>query len=188
MMKALLGSLVAILLVLCTTSSIAFGMGGMYTAKYVDGSSVILLANNVHNTQADVPITYNLRSYDLEGKPIYFGNIQLDVVHGKEILEQHNLRRTVDGDASIILSFSKQGTYILKVRFLDNDKKIAEGEFPIVVSKSPNGNLLTTIATWQTAFGCTVGVAVTILIYKRRRLGLVVQQKVQSKKNQVTKK
>ncbi|HEX8762446.1 MAG TPA: hypothetical protein VF733_01685, partial [Candidatus Saccharimonadales bacterium] len=148
-MKKILLSLGVGLCTVLALSSTALAMAGMYTAKYVDGSNVIIMADNVHNTQADVPVTYNLRVYDLDGKPIYFGNVQMDVVHKNKTFQQINLRRTKNEDAVTKLTFPSKGTFILKVRFMDNDKQIAKGEFPIVVGDSPNQSWFVKIASWQ---------------------------------------
>ncbi len=136
-------------------------MAGMYTAKFVDGPNVVIMANNVTDTQADVPVTYNLRVYDLEGKPLYFGNIDVQVRQGKKTMQQYNVRRGQNSDASIALTFPRQGTYMLETRFMDNDKQVARGEFPIVVGKSPNQGWLRTLASWQTVVGFVLGVVVT---------------------------
>jgi len=138
-------------------------MAGMYTAKYVDGPNVVIMSNNVHETQANVPVAYNLRVYDLEGKPLNFGNIDVQVKQGKKTMEQHNVRHSQNGDASITLTFPRQSTYLLEARFMDNDKQVARGEFPIVVSKSPNQGWLKTLASWQTVVGFVLGVAAATL-------------------------
>lgn len=166
----------------------AAAMAGMMTAKYVDGTSVVIMANNVHNTQAEVPVTYNLRVYDLEGKPLYFGNIDLQVKQGKKTMEQHNLRRGQNSDASITLAFPKQGTYMLQVRFLDNAKQVARGEFPIVVGTSPNQSWFRTIVTWQTAVGFVAGAAVASLAGLRRKLPLPKKLKQQFSRTEKPKK
>jgi hypothetical protein len=167
-MKTLLRMLGLGLLISCVFSAPVTAMAGMYTAKYVDGSNVVVMANNVGTTQADVPVTYNLRVYDLEGKPLYFGNIDVQVKQGKKTIGRHNLRRGQNADASTMLTFPRQGTYLLVVRFLDNDKQVARGEFPVVAAASPNQSWFKALASWQTAVGFVVGVAVTSIAGLRR--------------------
>ncbi len=138
-------------------------MAGMYTAKFVDGQNVVIMANNVHDTQAEVPIAYNLRVYDLEGKPLYFGNVDVRLKQRNKTLEQCNLRGGQDHNASTTLTFPHAGTYVLEARFMDNDKQIARGEFPIVASESPRQGWLTSLASWPTVVGFVIGVAVMTL-------------------------
>ncbi len=164
-LRLIIASLVAVLILPVSV----WAMAGMYTAKYIDGPNVILLTNNVHDTHADVPITYNLRVYDMEGKPTYFGNVQLALKQGAKVLEEHNVHRTEHNDASISLTFPKQGTFAIEARFLDNDKQIAWGEFPIIVSKSPNESWLAKMLSLQTAIGVVLGVGTATLFMHRNR-------------------
>lgn len=171
-------TLVAILVSIPVSSN---AMASMFTAKYIDGTNIVLLTNNVHETNSGLPITYNLRIYDTEGKPISFGNAQLELLQDKHVLQSHNLRWTPNNDASIALTFPKQGTYLLKVRFLDNDKQIAQGEFPIVVSKGPNQSWTKDIFTPVTgmSFALGAGLALTLRTHGHR---LFVLRKIITKK------
>lgn len=182
-MKTFLKCLVVVSVLILLISSYGQAMGGMYTAKFVDGSNLILMTNNVHNTQAGAPITYNLRLYDMEGRPITFSNVQMELKHGNKTLLDQNLRRSVDEDASFEYTFARQGAYNLVVRFMDNDKQVAQGEFPLVVSKGVDEGFFAGAFTPQTAIAFGLGAGAFALVQSRGRLNRLNQKRSASKKS-----
>ena len=171
-MKTLARIAVFAVLLALTIPVSTHAMAGMYTAKYVDGPNIVLLTNNVHDTRPNMPILYNLRIYDTNGKPVTFGNVQISLKRGEKILQEYNVHRTEHNDGSITLTYPKQGSYTLVTRFLDNDKQVAWGEFPIVVSKNTEQGWLTDLLSLPTAVGLVIGFGAATLISNRNRLPL----------------
>lgn len=182
-MKTFLKCLVVVLVLILLVSGYGQAMGGMYTAKFVDGNNLILMTNNAHNTQANVPITYNLRIYDMDGKPIHFGNVQIELQHGTKTLLSQNLRKSVNDDASFEYTFGRQGAYNLVARFMDNDKQVAQGEFPIVVNKGIDEGFFAGAFTPQTAIAFGLGAGAYGLVQSRGRLKRLSQKRSTSKKS-----
>lgn len=182
-MKTFLKCLVVVSVLILLVSGYGQAMGGMYTAKFVDGSNLVIMTNNAHNTQAGIPINYNLRLYDMEGKPITFSNIQMELRHGDKTLLSQNLRRSVNDDASFEHTFAKQGAYNLVVHFMDNDKHVAQGEFPLVVNKGVDEGFLADAFTPQTAVAFGLGVGAYALAQSRGRLKRFHQKSSATKKS-----
>jgi hypothetical protein len=119
----------------------------------------------------------------MEGKPITFGNVEMKLQHGSKTLLDQNLRRTVEGDANFVYTFARQGAYNLVVRVMDNDKQIAQGEFPIVVSKGLDESFFANAFTPQTAVAFGLGAGAFALVQSRGRLKRLPQKRSTSKKS-----
>ena len=93
-----------------------------------------MVTHNVHDAQSGVPITYNVRIYDMTGKPVPFSTVAVEMKRGSRSLEKQTLTRTDNADAVFTYSYPRQGEYTLFVRFMDGDKRVAGSNFPIVVA------------------------------------------------------
>lgn len=138
-MKKLFASLAIALLFLTPISASAHG--AIFTYKYIDGDNLVMVTHNVHDAQAGAPITYNLRLYNMDGQLIPFQQVQTKVQQGGKTVHEQTIPVTQDNEANLVYTYPTEGTYVLALTFLDQDKQIAHGEFPIVVAKGLAGNL-----------------------------------------------
>jgi hypothetical protein len=161
-------SLVTLLLVLLTPVY-ASAHGAIFTYKYIDGDNLILVTHNVHDAQANMPITYNLRLYTMGGQLIPFEQVNAQILRGKHTEDQKTVSASQYSDANFTYAYPKQGNYVLSVNFLDHDKNIAHAQFPIVVAAGLDEGFLSGAFTLQTAAALLLGIAVGILIYSQRK-------------------
>lgn len=150
-----------------SASANASAHGGMFTAKYVDGNNLILLTDNAHGAESGIAIKHNLRLYDMTGQPIPFETAQVSFsLNGKQVTTE-SVQRSDNGDVTVTYTYPKQGSYMLAVSFLDNDKQISKADFPIVIKKGAGDSFFAGFATIQTAIAFAVGIGLASAYFKR---------------------
>lgn len=173
-------SLVTLSLVLLLPAY-ASAHGAIFTFKYIDGDNLILATHNVHDAQANLPITYNLRLYTMGGQTIHFGEVEAQVLQDKKVIDKQMVPVTDYDDANLTYAYPKKGNYVLSVNFLDHGKNIAHAEFPIAVADGANKGFFASKFTLQTLVAFLLGVIVAALGYnQRKRLGRLTKQVMSS--------
>ncbi len=173
-MKILLKLTALALLVTILLPSVSHAMphGGVYAAKYIDGSNVVIISNNAPDMQSGILITYNLRIYDREGQPISFTNAHTEIKSGSNVIDTQQLRVSQDNDTNLLYTYKSQGAYVIFVKFTDHDKLVAKGEFPIVVNKNANQGFFADLFTVYTGVTFLLGVGVAQLYRVRKQVPL----------------
>lgn len=146
--------------------------GSLFTYKYIDGANMVMVTHNVHDTQSGLPITYNLRLYSLDGQLVPFQKVQTLVKRGDTTLFTKELTMSPNDDVNVEYTYPSQGDYKLVATFLDSDKQIAYGEFPIAVAAGLNGSFFANAFTAQTAVAFTLGVCATAFYVRRDQFKL----------------
>lgn len=160
--------------------------GSTYTLKYVDGPNMIILTNNVHDVESGIPVSYNLRMYDTDGKPVTFTNVQFIVKKGINKIAEQTLPFSSNGDATAVYTFPKQGEYMLYVQFNNKEKQIAQGEFPVIVEKGIDENFFTEIVTVPTILAFLLGMVAMKYVAQNPQTKILASRfskKLQKKKN-----
>lgn len=152
----------ALLLVLAIPT-VAFAHGSSFSFKYIDGSNVVMITHNVHDLQAGVPISYNVRLYDMEGKPVPFDTVQTEFKLGAKSIDKQTLNRSQNNDVTLTYTYPEEGEYTLTTTFFEGEKQVAHGEFPIVAEKGHDNNLLATIFSTPVILAFLLGATATRL-------------------------
>ncbi len=161
---------------------------GMYTAKYVDGANIVLMTDNSHEMTTGIEIMLNFRLYDTTGAPIPFDTMTFDLTKNGSTVASETIEVTANNDIIKDYRFSKPGDYLIRTTFLDNQKEISHGEFPITVTPKKSTGLLsaTTLLVFACALvtGASLGAGLMHLHLRtnrlqtpRRRLSLVRKHK-----------
>lgn len=150
----------------------AMAHGSIFTFKYIDGENMIMVTHNVHDAQSGLPITYNLRLYTLDGQLIPFQKAQAEVKQASRTLHTEELQMSANHDVNLTYEYPAMGDYELSVRFLDNDKQVAQAKFPIAVARGVDENFFASAFTFQTLTAFVLGVGVSVLYIKRRSIKL----------------
>jgi methionine-rich copper-binding protein CopC len=150
----------------------AMAHGTIFTFKYIDGANMVMVTENVHEPQAGLPITYNLRLYSMDGQLVPFETVQAKVTQKAHVVLEKSLPLSANNDVNLTYSYPKQGNYTLAVHFIDNDKQVAGGTFPIAVEKSPVEGFFASAFTAQTLLAFLIGAAATKLYVERKKLKL----------------
>jgi hypothetical protein len=164
--------LVSVLLSLLIMPAAVSAHGAIFTYKYIDGSNMVMVTHNVHDPQAGASITYNLRLYTMDGQPIRFQGVESQVKRGTKVLHAQTVPATDFDDANFTYTYPRQGNYTLDFTFVDNDKQVAHGEFPVVVAKGLDSGLLTDVFTITTLIAFVAGAAAATVFWQRKRLKL----------------
>ncbi len=125
-----------------------------------------MVTHNVHDAQAGVPITYNLRLYTMDGQLVPFQQVQVKVRQDNQTVYEQTVTVAENDEANFVYAYSREGSYILSLVFIDQDKQVAQGEFPIVVLKGLESSLFIDVVRMVLAFG--LGVAATIFYLDRK--------------------
>lgn len=166
-------AVIALGLVLLVPAS-AGAHGSNFTYKYMDGDNFVHVTHNVHHEEAGLPITYNLRLYNMDGQLIPFQEVEARVLHGAKSVHYQKVSASLNGDAFFTYTFPKKGAYVLHFHFLDNDKEIARGQFPVNVEAGVNESFFSGMLTPQAAltFVLGAGVGAAAVVYRRPLLSL----------------
>lgn len=160
--------IVTLLLVLLLPAAVN-AHGAIFTYKYIDGDNLILVTHNVHDAQAGAPVTYNLRLYTMEGQVTNFEAAEVKVSRGKDILRTQKVTATDYNDANFSYAYPKKGNYTLSLTFLDHDKNVSHGEFPIVVADGATSGFWDKAFTLQTVVAFLIGGVVGVVGYLQRK-------------------
>lgn len=144
--------------------------GSIFTYKYIDGANMVMVTHNVHDAQSGQAITYNLRLYSLDGQLVPFQKVQTQIKQGGNSIFAKELPKSPNDDVNLEYTYPSQGEYVLAATFLDSDKQIAYGEFPIAVAQGLDGSFFANAFTPQTAVAFTLGVCATALYVKRNHI------------------
>jgi methionine-rich copper-binding protein CopC len=176
-MKQLLRTLVLVLFLLLVPASAA-AHGTIYTYKYIDGDNLVMVTHNVHDAQAGAPVTYNLRLFTLEGELATFDKVVAEIKRDAKTVGSKTVGMSEYQDANFQYAYPKPGSYVLSIAFLDHDKHIAKGEFPIVVGKSANSSFFAAAFTLHTVAAFVLGASLAALLFwQRKRLKLLARLK-----------
>lgn len=190
--KKLRRIIISLGLVVSLIPATAMAHGAIFTFKYIDGENMIMVTHNVHDAQSGLPITYNMRLYTLDGQLIPFQKVQAEVNQASKTLHAEDLQISPNNDVNLTYEYPKAGDYELSVRFLDNDKQVAQAKFPIAVARGVDENFFASAFTLQTLTAFILGIGVTVLYIKRRsiklptKLGKIIPKK--KEKSTLTKK
>ncbi len=150
----------------------AMAHGSIFTFKYIDGENMIMVTHNVHDAQSGLPIMYNLRLYTLDGQLLPFQKVQAEVKQASRTLHTEELRASPNHDANLTYEYPARGDYELSVRFMDNDKQVAQAKFPIAVARGVDENFFASAFTPQTLIAFILGIGASVLYIKRRSIKL----------------
>lgn len=162
----------------------AGAMAGMYSAEYIDGPHVVILAQNAHELETGVPISFNIRLYDQQGQPIPFSSIEATIKqHGLGIYRQ-NFPQSENGDVTLTTTFDNIGAHMLFVSFFDNDKQIAKGEFPLGIKQGASKNIMQTVFSFPVVVAFILGIGTTLIArrYKSQILRKLPKQLLKKRK------
>lgn len=160
---------VAVLALLLAIPLPALAHGTLFTFKQIDGEQLIMVTHNVHDARAGVPITYNLRLYNIDGQLLAFQKVEAEVKLQGKSQTQQTVSVTPNADANFTYAFPHQGEYQLLLTFLDNDKQVAHGDFPIIVEKGLDKNFFAPFFTPHTGLAFLLGAGLMI-VYQQRHL------------------
>jgi hypothetical protein len=144
--------------------------GSLFTFKQIDGTNVIMVTHNVHDAQSGIPITYNLKLYDIDGKLMAFQKVEAEVRQNNSSQAKKTLDVTTNQDTNFTYSFPRQGEYQLLLTFIDNGKSAAHGDFPIIVQKGLEQNFFADFFTAQSLVAFLLGAGAVAAYWQRRRL------------------
>lgn len=139
--------------------------GAIFTYKYIDGDNLVMVTHNVHDAQAGMAITYNLRLYTMGGQLVPFEQAQAHVVLNGTTVAEKTVQMQND-EANFVYTYPEEGNYILRFVFLDQSKQVAAGEFPIAVAPDYGTNLLVESIKMIGAFLLGAG---ALKLYQERR-------------------
>lgn len=182
-MKSLKTLLASLGLVIAMPAS-SMAMAGMYSAEYIDGPHVVILAQNTHELETGTVISFNIRLYDQQGQPVPFSSIEATIKQNGLGIYRQNFPQSENGDVTLTTTFDNLGAHMLYVSFFHNDKQIAKGEFPLSVKQGANRNILQTIFSPPMIAAFIVGVGTTLLTqrYKSHLLKKVPKQLFKKKR------
>lgn len=141
----------------------AIAMAGMYSAEYIDGPHVVILAQNAHELETGTSLSFNIRLYDQQGQPVPFSSIEATIKQNGLGIYRQNFPQSENGDVTLTTTFDNVGAHMLYVSFFDNDKAIAKGEFPLSVKQGANRNILQTIFSLPVAVAFIAGIGASLL-------------------------
>lgn len=170
--KKLRHIIIALGLAISLVPATVMAHGSIFTFKYIDGENMIMVTHNVHDAQSGLPITYNMRLYTLDGQLIPFQKAQAEVKQASKVLHTEELQMSPNHDVNLTYRYPTMGDYELSVRFLDNDKQVAQAKFPIAVARGVDENFFAGAFTLQTLTAFALGIGATILYTKRRSIKL----------------
>ena len=171
-MKTALKTVLATLLLVLAVPTVSHAHESIFTFRGIDGDNLIMVTHNVHDAQAGVPISYNIRLYTMGGQLVPFERVQAQIKNGGRVLEDTNLSISPYDDATLTYSYPKRGDYTLLLSFLDHGKQVAHGSFPIVVQAGEDTSFFATFFSAQSAVAFGLGIIVTKLYLDRRNLKL----------------
>jgi hypothetical protein len=148
--------------------AIASAHSSIYTYKYIDGNTFVMVTHNVTEPQANEPIEYNIRLYDLDGRLIPFQTVQAAITEGDNTAYQTTATMSANNDATITYSYPHKSTYQLALTFLDHDKQIAAAKFPVTIAHTTAQSLLTLAIPTVAAF--LLGALLATAVFKRQIL------------------
>lgn len=182
-MKFLKTLLAALSLVIAIPSS-SMAMAGMYSAEYIDGPHVVILAQNAHELETGTSLSFNIRLYDQQGQPVSFSSIEANIKQNGLGIYRQNFPQSENGDVTLTTTFDNVGAHMLYVSFFDNDKQIAKGEFPLSVKQGANKNILQTIFSFPVIAAFIAGIGTILLVqhYKFQLLKKLPKQLSKKKK------
>lgn len=157
-----------VVLTLLILPSPAFAHGAIFTYKYIDGDNLVMVTHNVHDAQAGAPITYNLRLYTMDGQLVPFRQVQVKVQRDGQTTNEQTVTnaQSESDELNFVYAYPTEGNYLLSLVFMDQNKQVARGEFPIVVTKGLESSLFIDVVRMILAFG--LGVAATIFYLDRK--------------------
>ena len=180
LLKALLASLGLVIAIPHTSMA----MAGMYSAEYIDGPHVVILAQNAHELETGTSLSFNIRLYDQQGQPIPFSSLEATIKQNGLGIYRQNFPQSENGDVTLTTSFDNVGAHMLYVSFFDNDKQIAKGEFPLSVKQGANKNILQTVFSPPVLIAFVAGIGTTLLVlhYKSQLLTKLPKRLLKKKK------
>jgi hypothetical protein len=159
-----------IALVLVASPAAAQAHGSLFTFKQIDGTNVVMVTHNVHDAQSGIPITYNLKLYNIDGQLMPFQKVEAEIQQNNSSLTKQTLNATANQDANFTYSFPKQGEYKLLLTFIDNGKPAARGDFPIIVQKGLDQNFFADFFTTQSLVAFLLGAGAVAAYWQRKKL------------------
>lgn len=146
--------------------------GTLFTFQYLDGPHYIMVTHNVHEAQAGVSVTYNLRLYTIEGQLAPFQTAEAAVTREARTLHRETITANEYGEANLKYAYPAAGTYNLRLTFLVNGKHLARGAFPITVAPGPDRGFWDTAFTVQTGAAALLGAGLYAAVREGKRLRL----------------
>jgi hypothetical protein len=143
--------------------------GSLFTFKQIDGENVIMVTQNVHDAQSGIPITYNLKLYNLDGQLTPFQRVEVDMRQNERSLTKQILNITANKDVDFTYKFPRQGEYHMVVSFIDNGKAAAQSDFPLIVQKGLEQNFFADFLTVQALITFLLGAGVASAAFWHRR-------------------
>lgn len=143
-------------LVVCTPLALAHST--VYSFKMIDGEKIIIVTYNTPTIQARIPVTYNIRLYELaNGKLIPFDRARLQFKDGKRTIGVRDLPLSENIDADTTYIFPKKGVYTFSVQFVKNNKTISQTTFPVAVERGLYENTKPEFFSAQTIIAFVLG-------------------------------
>lgn len=176
--------LIAALSFIIAMPASSMAMAGMYSAEYIDGPHVVILAQNAHELETGIPISFNIRLYDQQGQPIPFSSIEATIKQNGLGIYRQNLPQSENGDVTLTSTFDNVGSHMLFVSFFDNDKHIAKGEFPLNIKQGASKNILQTVVSLPVIMAFILGIGTALLVrrYKSQLLRKLPKRLFKKKK------
>lgn len=171
-MKRTLGFFVGASLVLAglVSSSFVSAHGALFTYKYIDGETLVMVTHNVHDPVSDAPITYNLRLYTVGGELVSFEKVHAEVKRNERVLHEQSVSAVGNGDTNFTYTYPDRGNYVLDFTFIDHGKQIARGEFPVSVADGIDENWFGGLWSTQALAAFVLGIGAAVVFSQRRRL------------------
>lgn len=161
----------------------SMAMAGMYSAEYIDGPHVVILAQNAHDLETGALTSFNLRLYDRQGQPIPFSSLEATIKQTGLSIYHQNFPQSENGDVTLTATFDNVGAHMLYVSFFDNDKHIAKGEFPLTVKPGASKTFLQTVFSFPVVAAFVLGIGTTAAFTRYKSvLFAKVRKKLHKKK------
>lgn len=145
---------------------------GSFSANYVDGSNLVLLTYNVHEPEAEIPVTFNFRLFDMVGVPIPYDTADITVTRDGEQVVARSLSISANLDVNTVIELPAGGAHVISVAFVHEGRTVSNGEFPLHVhdTEAATGSTMLIVSN-AVAFALGIGVAVGLPWLARRRPG-----------------
>jgi hypothetical protein len=174
--RRLLGSVFIAVLLFAVPASKVAAHGSSFNFKYVDGPNVIMITHNVHDPHAGVPLTYNIRLYNLTGQAVPFNKLETEFTLDGRTVYKKTFAPSSNNDVMLTYTYPKEGNYMLHTRILQNGTQIIKGEFPLVVEKGLEESPAS-FFNLRTGFAFIIGIIVSSAYWQQRAMRQTVRTK-----------
>lgn len=142
--------------------------GAIFTFNVIDGDNLIKVTHNVHDAEARLPVTYNLRLYTVGGEPINFESVKVVVKHGSRVVHERSVQSS-NQEANYEYTYPKMGNYKTEYAFLSHNKQVAHGSIAVPVGPGVDDSLVNQVLSLPSLLAFLVGAGIMSIFYNRRR-------------------